>query len=128
MLTGGWQTSKETAYVEATRARHGTSWFIARDDLGAEGQDAARITRFAQQMCNSCAQTPSLARPELPDPEWGQDSESRSRPAAAAGYRESPAPSTASPNTAEHRSEHYDPEDSDRSIPISRRSVARQRR
>jgi conjugative relaxase-like TrwC/TraI family protein len=71
VLTGGWQTSKETAYVEATRARHGTSWFIARDDLGAEGQDAARITRLAQQMCNSRAQTPSLAHPELPDPEWG---------------------------------------------------------
>jgi len=71
VLTGGWQTSKETAYVEATRARHGTSWFIARDDLGTEGQDAARITRLAQQMCNSRAQTPSLAHPELPDPEWG---------------------------------------------------------
>ena len=40
VLTGGWQTSKETAYVEATRARHGTDWFIARDDLGDEGQDA----------------------------------------------------------------------------------------
>ena len=50
VLTGGWQTSKETAYVEATRARHGTDWFIARDDLGTEGQDAARITRLAQQM------------------------------------------------------------------------------
>jgi ATP-dependent exoDNAse (exonuclease V) alpha subunit len=72
VLTGGWQTSKETAYVEATRARHGTNWFIARDDLGAEGQDATRITRLAQQMCNSRAQTPSLAHPELPDPEWGQ--------------------------------------------------------
>lgn len=70
VLTGGWQTSKETAYVEATRARHGTSWFIARDDLGTEGQDAARITRLAQQMCNSRAQTPSLAHPELPDPGW----------------------------------------------------------
>ncbi len=71
VLTGGWQTSKETAYVEATRARHGTDWFIARDDLGTEGQDAARVTRLAQQMCNSRAQTPSLAHPELPDPEWG---------------------------------------------------------
>ena len=25
VLTGGWQTSKETAYVEATHARHGTT-------------------------------------------------------------------------------------------------------
>jgi conjugative relaxase-like TrwC/TraI family protein len=71
VLTGGWQTSKETAYVEATRARHGTDWFIARDDLGAEGQDAARITRLAQRMCNSRAQTPSLAHSERgPGPGW----------------------------------------------------------
>ena len=70
VLTGGWQTSKETAYVEATRARHGTDWFIARDDLGNEGQDAARITRLAQKMSNSRAQTPiarasGAARPPL---------------------------------------------------------------
>ncbi len=26
-----WQTSKETAYVQATRARHGTDWYLARD-------------------------------------------------------------------------------------------------
>ncbi len=70
VLTGGWQTSKETAYVEATRARHGTDWFIARDDLGNDGQDLQRITRLAQKMCNSRAQTPSLAHPELPDPGW----------------------------------------------------------
>jgi hypothetical protein len=70
VLTGGWQTSKDTAYVEATRARHGTDWFIARDDLGTEGQDAARITRLAQKMTNSRAQTPSLAHPERFDPGW----------------------------------------------------------
>jgi conjugative relaxase-like TrwC/TraI family protein len=71
VLTGGWQTSKETAYVEATRARHGTDWFIARDQLGAEGQDPDRIQRLAQSMRHSRAQTPSLTHPELPDPEWG---------------------------------------------------------
>ena len=70
VLTGGWQTSKETAYVEATRARHGTSWYIARDDLGNEGQDPQRIARLAQQMCNSRAQTPSLAHPERHDSDW----------------------------------------------------------
>jgi conjugative relaxase-like TrwC/TraI family protein len=70
VLTGGWQTSKETAYVEATRARHGTDWFIARDDLGTEGQDAQRITHLAQKMTNSRAQTPSLAHPERADPRW----------------------------------------------------------
>jgi hypothetical protein len=70
VLTGGWQTSKETAYVEATRARHGTDWFIARDDLGTEGQDPQRITRLAQKMTNSRAQTPSLAYLEPPVPGW----------------------------------------------------------
>ncbi len=70
MLTGGWQTSKETAYVEATRARHGTTWFIAREDLGEVGQDAGRITRLAQKMANSRTQTPSLAYPERPNPGW----------------------------------------------------------
>ena len=33
VLTGGWQTSRETAYVEASRARHGTDWYLARDEL-----------------------------------------------------------------------------------------------
>jgi len=70
VLTGGWQTSKETAYVEASRARHGTDWFIARDDLGNEGQDPQRITRLAQKMCNSRAQTPSLAHLERHDVGW----------------------------------------------------------
>jgi ATP-dependent exoDNAse (exonuclease V) alpha subunit len=62
VLTGGWQTSKETAYVEATRARGGTTWFIAREDLGEEGQDARRITRLAQKMANSRIPD-TLARP-----------------------------------------------------------------
>jgi len=68
VLTGGWQTSKETAYVEATRARHGTDWFIARDDLGAKGQDPVRIMRLAQDMRSSRAQMPSLGYRELADP------------------------------------------------------------
>ena len=68
VLTGGWQTSKETAYVEATSARKGTDWFIARDDLGSEGQDADRIMRLARGMGSSRAQTPSLAHRELPEP------------------------------------------------------------
>ncbi len=70
VLTGGWQTSKETAYVEATRARHATDWFVARDDLGNEGQDARRITSLAQRMSASCTRTPSLDYRELPEPGW----------------------------------------------------------
>ena len=71
VVTGGWQTSKESAYVEASRARNGTEWFVAREELGAEGQDAQRVMRLAGAMRTSRAQTPSLAHPELPDPRWG---------------------------------------------------------
>jgi conjugative relaxase-like TrwC/TraI family protein len=85
VVTGGWQTSKEPAYVEASRARQGTSWFVSRQDLGIEGQDTDRIARLAEQMRRSHAQTPSLAHPELPDMEYGT------------GYRPSLAPSRQRP-------------------------------
>lgn len=71
VVTGGWQTSKEPAYVEASRARRGTDWYVSRDDLGLEGHDTDRIKRLAQNMSRSHAQTPSLAYPELYDPEYG---------------------------------------------------------
>jgi conjugative relaxase-like TrwC/TraI family protein len=70
VLTGGWQTSKESAYVEATRARHGTDWYLARDQLGEEGQDPHRIRRLAEHMRNSRTQTPSLAIRERADTGW----------------------------------------------------------
>jgi hypothetical protein len=65
VLTGGWQTSKEPAYVEASRAREGTDWFVNREELGVEGHDADRIERLAQTMARSRRQTPSLAYREL---------------------------------------------------------------
>ncbi len=71
VLTGGWQTSKESAYVHATRAREATEWFLARDELGIEGQDDRRVMRLAQQLRNSRRQTPSVAHRELADPDWG---------------------------------------------------------
>lgn len=71
VVTGGWQTSKEPAYVEASRARQGTTWFVSREDLGVEGHDIDRIKRLAQNMRRSRAQTPSLAHPELPDRDYG---------------------------------------------------------
>ena len=70
VLTGGWQASKETAYVQATRARHGTDWYIARDQLGNDGQDADRIKRLAQNMSHSRRQTPSLDYREATDLGW----------------------------------------------------------
>jgi conjugative relaxase-like TrwC/TraI family protein len=71
VVTGGWQTSKEPAYVEASRARQGTAWFVSREDLGVEGHDTDRIQRLAENMRRSHAQTPSLAHPELADRDWG---------------------------------------------------------
>ena len=71
VVTGGWQTSKEPAYVEASRARQGTDWYVSRQDLGPEGHDTDPIKRLAQHMNRSHAQTPSLAHPELPNPEYG---------------------------------------------------------
>ena len=71
VVTGGWQTSKEPAYVEASRARRGTDWFVSREELGLEGRDSDRIERLAHSMRQSRAQTPSLAYPELPDPLYG---------------------------------------------------------
>jgi ATP-dependent exoDNAse (exonuclease V) alpha subunit len=81
VVTGGWQTSKEPAYVEASRARKGTNWFVSREDLGTEGHDTNRIVRLAEQMRRRHAQTPSLAYPELPDIDYGP------------GYRPTLAPS-----------------------------------
>jgi len=60
-VTGGWQTSREGAYVEASRARHGVEWHVARDELDGDG-DAERIDHLAARMRVGAAQTPSLAR------------------------------------------------------------------
>jgi hypothetical protein len=70
VVTGGWQTSNESAYVEATRARQGTDWFLAREELGSQGQDADRVMQLARRMGTSRAQTPSLAY-EPYDPAFG---------------------------------------------------------
>ncbi len=71
VVTGGWQTSKESAYVQASRAREGTEWFLARDELGLEGQDERRVSKLAEKMRGSRAHTPSLQHAELTNPEWG---------------------------------------------------------
>ncbi|MBA3808232.1 MAG: relaxase domain-containing protein [Solirubrobacterales bacterium] len=60
VVTGGWQTSQEGAYVQASRARHGTDWHVAREDLGTQGLDAERVTRLSETMRASRAQIPSI--------------------------------------------------------------------
>ena len=71
VITGGWQTSRESAYVQASRARNGTDWYLSCAELGLEGQDERRVERLAQKMRATRTQTPTLAHRELPDPEWG---------------------------------------------------------
>jgi conjugative relaxase-like TrwC/TraI family protein len=69
VVTGGWQTSQESAYVQASRARESTDWHVAREDLGTEGLDAERVARLAETMRASRAQIPSIVyRAITPDP------------------------------------------------------------
>jgi conjugative relaxase-like TrwC/TraI family protein len=95
VLTGGWQTTKETAYVEATRARQRTDWHIARQDLGQQGQDNDRLTRLAQRMTRSRAHTPTTTHQALPDPAWDPNHEPLHIP--------SPTPHTPHPTRTPHR-------------------------
>jgi len=67
IITGGWQTSRESAYVQASRARNGSDWYLARDELGLEGQDDQRVERLAGKMRNSRLQAPSLLHREGAD-------------------------------------------------------------
>jgi hypothetical protein len=77
----------ESAYVQATRARNGTDWYLARDQLSEEGHDPDRITRLAERMNRSRAHThpsptekprpsvgpqPRPATPQPPDSSRGQ--------------------------------------------------------
>ncbi len=74
VVTGGWQTSQEGAYVQASRAQAGTDWHVAREDLGTEGVDAERVGRLAELMRASRAQLPSLAfRAITPGPDLGEE-------------------------------------------------------
>jgi conjugative relaxase-like TrwC/TraI family protein len=65
-VTGGWQTSREGAYVEASRAREGVEWHVARDELSGD-DDAARVDQLAAQMRVSRADEPS-SRSRSPTP------------------------------------------------------------
>lgn len=59
VVTGGWETSRESTYVEASRARGGVEWHVARDQLGG-ADDAERVNQLAARMRIEGAQMPSL--------------------------------------------------------------------
>jgi conjugative relaxase-like TrwC/TraI family protein len=73
ILTGGWQTSRESAYVQASRARHGSEWILAREDLGTHGQDDQRVERLARKITASRRHTPTLAYRETSMPDLDLD-------------------------------------------------------
>ncbi len=65
VLTGGWQTDRERAYVALTRARERTDIYVSRDDLGEQGMDTGAIERLANAMTESHAQEASITRPTI---------------------------------------------------------------
>jgi conjugative relaxase-like TrwC/TraI family protein len=67
VLTGGWQTDRERAYVALTRARDRTDIYVAREDLGEQGMDAGATERFADAIAHSRAQQPSITTPTSRD-------------------------------------------------------------
>jgi hypothetical protein len=70
ILTGGWQTDREHAYVALSRAREQTQVYVSREDLGEAGMDAEAIERLGERMRSSGAQEASLDRePDPPEAE-----------------------------------------------------------
>jgi conjugative relaxase-like TrwC/TraI family protein len=71
VVTGGWQTSRESAYVQASRARQGTEFFLAREELGLDGLDSGRVEKLSEKMRTSRAQLPSILyralTPDVPE-------------------------------------------------------------
>jgi ATP-dependent exoDNAse (exonuclease V) alpha subunit len=47
VLTGGWQTDRESTYVSLSRARDQTEIYLSREDLAQEGLDPEAIDRLA---------------------------------------------------------------------------------
>jgi ATP-dependent exoDNAse (exonuclease V) alpha subunit len=65
-LTGGWQTSREGVYVQASRATDRLEFHVSREDLDSP-DDAERVQQLATRVERSDAQTPSISQP-LHDP------------------------------------------------------------
>ncbi len=66
MLTGGWQTDRESAYVALTRARERTDLYVSREDLGEDGMDDDAIQRLSERITVSRSQQASITRAEAP--------------------------------------------------------------
>jgi ATP-dependent exoDNAse (exonuclease V) alpha subunit len=60
VLTGGWQTDRERAYVALTRAQNRTDIYASREDLGEQGMDTGAIERLGEAMAKSRTQEASI--------------------------------------------------------------------
>jgi conjugative relaxase-like TrwC/TraI family protein len=73
ILTGGWQTDKEHAYVAVSRAREQTQIYVAREDLGEQGMDTGAIERLAERIQTTRAQQATITKNKIeleqPQPE-----------------------------------------------------------
>jgi conjugative relaxase-like TrwC/TraI family protein len=74
VLTGGWQTDREHAYVALTRAQERTDIYVSREDLGEQGMDAGAIERLGHAMAESRAQQASVACEQARPEELGLES------------------------------------------------------
>jgi ATP-dependent exoDNAse (exonuclease V) alpha subunit len=63
VLTGGWQTDRERAYVAVSRAQERTDIYVSHEDLGEQGMEAGAIERLGEAMSESHAQHPSISTP-----------------------------------------------------------------
>jgi conjugative relaxase-like TrwC/TraI family protein len=62
ILTGGWQTDKENAYVAVSRAREQTQIHTSREDLGKQGMDTGAIERLAERIQRSRPQEATITK------------------------------------------------------------------
>lgn len=62
ILTGGWQTDREHAYVAVSRAREQTQIYTSREDLGEQGMDVGAIERLSERMQRSRAQEATITK------------------------------------------------------------------
>jgi len=63
VLSGGWQTDREHAYVAVSRAQERTDIYVSREDLGEQGMDAGAIERLGEAIAESHAQQASITVP-----------------------------------------------------------------
>jgi ATP-dependent exoDNAse (exonuclease V) alpha subunit len=63
VLTGGWQTDRERAYVALTRAQERTDVYVSREDLGEQGMNTGATERLGEAMAESRSQEASIATP-----------------------------------------------------------------